>query len=144
MAKYRAFFLRKPILNPSLIITEPYRPPENVHSQKKAVRVVAGTPYNSHTGPRFVALNILRLPDMAGYQAVALHDHLVRGTLPEGLIHLLDPDPSENRASQRHSVRINSLPSNSLQNKLLAFKKSPHIRPRAWKQATLQSYSLQP
>ena len=54
-------------------------------AQKKAVRIVMSTTYNSHTDPIFTQLNQLKLPQLYDLACAKLALAVVKDTAPEGL-----------------------------------------------------------
>ena len=50
--------------------------------QKKAIRIVAGMSYNSHTEPLFKKLQVLSLPDLIKYTKIQFMHRFKQGFLP--------------------------------------------------------------
>ena len=50
--------------------------------QKKAIRIVAGMSYNSHTEPLFKKLQVLPLPDLITYTKIQFMQRFKQGFLP--------------------------------------------------------------
>ena len=72
--------------------------------QKRAIRIVNGSRYNSHTSPIFKSLNILTLPDLYHIECCKIYAKLCLKQLPPYLTNILDTD----RIPHRYETRITS------------------------------------
>jgi len=71
--------------------------------QKKAVRIIANSKYNSHTSGIFKTLNILKFPDLCALHDLKLCHKLVNNTLPIFFRNLLQITPNQHGYSTRNN-----------------------------------------
>lgn len=72
--------------------------------QKKAVRIISGSTYNSHSLPLFKALNILKLRDLNDQQALTFMYRFTNNQLPRCLSDVFQYLPQNTCYATRHSA----------------------------------------
>ena len=104
--------LYQTLLNPHLnycILVWGYRCARLIKIQKKALRIINLSGYNSHGDPLFKSFNILKLPDMLRLQELKLYYKFVHNKLPHYLQQLpfhLNHDIHSHNTRTRNDIHI--------------------------------------
>ena len=104
--------LYQTLLNPHLnycILVWGYRCARLIKIQKKALRIINLSGYNSHCDPLFKSFNILKLPDMLRLQELKLYYKFVHNKLPHYLQQLpfhLNHDIHSHNTRTRNDIHI--------------------------------------
>ena len=74
--------------------------------QKKAVRIINLSKYNSHTDPIFINLKLLKIADLFKFQTLTLHYKIERGLSPANIRSLVTRNTDVHQYHTRHySIR---------------------------------------
>ena len=72
--------------------------------QKKAVRIISKSKYNSHTDPIFRKLKLLKMNDIFNSKCLTFYFRYVQGTLPRFFDDIFRSDPNTHTYNTRHRI----------------------------------------